>query len=404
MALNAAVYCLIAGTQHDVANMNQQLIIMRGYQECFHAELMKKHYDLSSHLGVVIAEQMLFEVSSKDLGTLSRSWGDRTPGMRSLSDYIMNTAGFNYIVIMVLFATTETNGNVSSPVPIFSPTVTSVPMLVMKTTSSFSQIEQNVNVDPSFTVPSLAQPTHETADISVSSHQSLPSSNTGLSPELPSSNLSPVPQSTETSQLPQIPQSANSEVSNVSRETNSINEFFTEDETFVNINKRTASPQVENSVQDVPSAKPTLVVSDEPAVTLYDGTETDVALHETEASNTFGGSTTNHGKLGFEPWKIGLISAAVFLAVEAIVLIVYCFVCGKRRRVNIAKHCEQDSEAGETINVESNDNTVTGEEGTFNGVPLQPVVDSLHTAVQKEKEQRKSELQDIIMDNRSTDV
>ncbi|XP_055488572.1 uncharacterized protein LOC129695550 [Leucoraja erinacea] len=64
---------------------------------------------------------------------------------------------------------------------------------------------------------------------------------------------------------------------------------------------------------------------------------------------------------GIKAWKFGLISAAlpIFLIVEALALAIYCTKCKKRGRyVTSAKTCE-DSEAAETINAESNENTVT---------------------------------------------
>ncbi|XP_053312544.1 uncharacterized protein LOC128474275 [Spea bombifrons] len=291
----------------------------------------------------------------------------------------MRTPELNYFVIIVLFATHETKGNVSSPAPGFSSSPL-MPISTVKSSTSVTQIEQNAHIYPSITIPAEAHPTLES----------------DLSPELPSSSFSPEPYNMGPSQMPQFRESANSEVSRVSEETNSINEILTGNDELFNINQITISPELGNIVQDLPSAKSTPSVNDESRVNVNDRTEIDLIIDGTASS----GITTKKGRLGPEPWKIGLISAAVFLAVEVLVLTVYCFVCRKRRSAFVVKNCEQDSEAGETINVESNDNTITGEEGTLN---CTHVVDGSNNAVQEEG-QKKCELKSKTMDNKSTDV
>ncbi|XP_063313292.1 uncharacterized protein LOC134612781 isoform X2 [Pelobates fuscus] len=262
----------------------------------------------------------------------------------------MKTPAFNCFAFIVLFATDGTTGNVSSPVPEYSVAATPVPVQVIQSTTSSNMIEQRAHTFPESTVPTQ-----------------------GLTPEpenstdLPISDVSPVPQRTGTSQLPQI-QSADSDFSDVHEheETNNINEIIIEDDIFLNYNQKNTSPEDEKIIQDVPSLIPTISVSNESKSTLYDETEIDLIVDQIESDDIYKDFTSTCEKMGFEPWKIGLISAALFLIIEVVVLTAYCYVCKKKRRAIITKNCEQDSEAGETINVESNDNTVNGEDGTLN--------------------------------------
>ncbi|XP_043529999.1 uncharacterized protein LOC122539332 isoform X2 [Chiloscyllium plagiosum] len=64
---------------------------------------------------------------------------------------------------------------------------------------------------------------------------------------------------------------------------------------------------------------------------------------------------------GVKAWKFGLISAVIpiFLVVEGLALAIYCTKCKKRRRKAMPVKSYDDSEAAETINAESNENTVT---------------------------------------------
>ncbi|CAH2293785.1 Hypothetical predicted protein [Pelobates cultripes] len=296
----------------------------------------------------------------------------------------MKTPAFNCFAFIVLFATDGTTGNVSSPVPEYSVAATPVPVQVIQSTTNL--IEQRAHIFPESTVPTQ-----------------------GLTPEpenstdLPISDVSPVPQGTGTSQLPQI-QSADSDISDVHEETNNINEIIIEDDIFLNYNQKNISPEDEKIIQDVPSLIPTISVINEPKSTLYDETEIDLIVDQTESADIYKDFTSTCEQMGFKPWKIGLISAAVFLIIEVVVLTAYCYVCKKKRRAIITNNCEQDSEAGETINVESNDNTVNGEDGTLNCCSLPHAVDYQHPVAQKGEEKKNSEMKDIIMDKRSTDV
>ncbi|XP_069819589.1 uncharacterized protein [Dendropsophus ebraccatus] len=219
--------------------------------------------------------------------------------------------------------------------------------------------------------------------------------------DLPISNLSPFSHQTETSSVPQVPQSADSEeISDTSKQTNSINDIFADnvdnDDTLSSISERTTSPEIENIVKDLPSAsvEPLIIKSH---VTPHDKTE---ASLKDAAQNK-----ENNESSGLAPWKVGVISAAAFLAIEAMVLAIYCFMCKKKRRVNIVKNCDQDSEAGETINVESNDNTVTGEEGTINGGLGQNRVASAKPTEQLEAQrQQHADQHGRSLDKKSTDV
>ncbi|KAM4049008.1 uncharacterized protein ACNLHF_001878 [Anomaloglossus baeobatrachus] len=252
--------------------------------------------------------------------------------------------------------------------------------VVLNTTPVFTQTEQTISTTSNTEEPKV-----------------VPTQDPGPRLDLPDSNLSPFSHQPETSSIPS--QSANSEISDTKEQTNSINYIFTEDDddhddTRSSIIERTTPS--ENIAKDVPT------VSMEPVITESQAPpykQTEAFIEETSQNKE------NDDSLGLEPWKVGVISAAAFLAVEAIVLAVYCFMCRKRRRVNIIKNCDQDSEAGVTINVESNDNTVTSEEGTINGGPGQNGVASAKNIEQQEaQKQERNELRGRNFEKKSTDV
>ncbi|KAM3936510.1 uncharacterized protein RB166_002126 [Leptodactylus fuscus] len=186
-----------------------------------------------------------------------------------------------------------------------------------------------------------------------------PTQDPGPRLDLPDSNLSPFSHQPETSSISQLPQNTNSEISETSKQNKNINDIFADDDdddddTLSSINERTTSPEIENTVKDVSS------VSVEPVITTSSYEDTEAFLEDTSKIKEHDGS------VGLEPWKVGVISIAAFLAIEAMVFALYCFICTKKRNVNIVKNGDQDSEAAVTINVESNSNTVLGEDGTIN--------------------------------------
>ncbi|OCU01025.1 uncharacterized protein LOC108714080 [Xenopus laevis] len=273
----------------------------------------------------------------------------------------MKSFGFYYFLTIALLVNCETQENVSFQVPLSSASSPSIS--ITKESPELRQFDQMINIH----------------DITTEQPEAMPTSDTGLSPELPSSYLSSLSDITQASQVPQLPQT-NSETSFDLEETNNLNEIFTEDDKL-HI-QGTVEPELKNVVKDFTSM-PTLTLS-EPRVTAFGQTNNGAFLEATKSSSAHAGIDTKSKRLRLEPWKIGLISAAVFFAVEAVVLIVYCFVCRKRRRAILSKSCDQDSEACETINVESNDNTVTGVDGTINGLPAQHI----------EEEQQRRTVQD----------
>ncbi|KAE8632907.1 hypothetical protein XENTR_v10001712 [Xenopus tropicalis] len=282
----------------------------------------------------------------------------------------MKSFGIYYLITTVFLVNCETQENVSLQVPLSSSSSPSIPVPVTKESPELSQIDQMINIHEISTEPPEALPTRET----------------GLSPELPSSYLSPLSDITQASQVPQHPQTDNSETSFGLEETNNLNEIFTEDDKLYI--QGTIVPELKNVVKDFTSV-PTLTLN-EPRVTTFGHTNNGVILEATKSSSAHAGIDTKSRRLRLEPWKIGLISAAVFLAVEAVVLIVYCFVCKRRRRAILTKSCDQDSEACETINVESNDNTLTGVDGTINRLPAQHTGDSSQSTGYQEEQQRRT--------------
>ncbi|XP_056408141.1 uncharacterized protein LOC130307425 [Hyla sarda] len=260
---------------------------------------------------------------------------------------------------------------------------TSVSPPVLKTTPVFTQTEPAVS-----TITITEEP------------EVTPTQDPGPRLDLPSSNTSPFSHQPETSSSPQLPQSANSDISDTSKQTNNINDIFADDDdnddTLSSNNDRTISPEIDNIVKDLPPASVEPVITESQA-TPYD--ETEDFIQDTSQNKE------NYERLGLEPWKVGVISAAAFLAIEAMVLAVYCFMCRKRRQVNIVENCDRDSEAGETINVESNDNTVSGEERTINGGPAQNGGTSAKPIEQQEaQQQERVDLQVRLLDKKSTDV
>ncbi|KAM5193188.1 uncharacterized protein ACMZJ9_014303 [Mantella aurantiaca] len=286
----------------------------------------------------------------------------------------MKFLGFEHIIALVLCIVYKTKGDLSFQTFVLS---TSPPAFfpVLKTTSTFAQRNETTE-----TKAPTVQPEVQTQ-------------HSGLSPELPTSNLSSVSHYPETSPVTQLPQSSHSEISDASKESNSIDD----NDQLSNLSEGTTSPLVENSIQDLPTTpEPTVTESQ---VTPFEEIEADALLEET--SEELGG---NQESLGLEPWKIGIISVGVFLAIEAVVLTVYCLICRKRRRVVIVKSSEQDSEAGETINVESNDNTVTGVEGTIIGSPSQNAGDCNRSNEHQEANQQRGDMPGKMSDNKSTTV
>ncbi|XP_053558544.1 uncharacterized protein LOC128649350 isoform X2 [Bombina bombina] len=301
----------------------------------------------------------------------------------------MNTSGFNCFISSVLLTLCAAKENVSPSPSLQSAAPSSVPIPVMKNFTDLSQIFQNVHLYQANTeAPEGRTTTTNKPD---------------TSPDLMYSKLSSL--SHETLQPSQLPQSSNSDTDEDSKEDNSINDNINRDNKLSKDNQE--SPKVRNIVKVEPSTSPVLTVSEQ-WVTPYEDTDFEAFLEENESSDIRGDNTqsdfNSNAKLGMEPWKIGLIFAAAFIAIETMVLVIYCFVCRKRRRAILAKNREQDSEAGDTINVESNDNTLTGQEGTINGGPGQHAMACTYQYEQQEDEQRRGDLSDVTMDKRSTDV
>ncbi|XP_068127486.1 uncharacterized protein [Hyperolius riggenbachi] len=220
---------------------------------------------------------------------------------------MMTFLGYENILILVFCMVCKAQGDDSYQTLVLS-TSPSASLPVLKSTYAFTETDE-----PVYTIAHTEQPEiHPTHD-------------PGFNPELLNSNLSPISHHLETSPAPRLPESANSETSDASEETNSIDDIFTADEKLFNLSIGTASPEVENTAEDLPTAT-TQPATTESQVTPYEETEADALLKET--SDEVG---DNQGNLGLEPWKIGVISVAVFLALEAIVLTIYCFTCKRRR-------------------------------------------------------------------------
>ncbi|XP_058857177.1 uncharacterized protein si:dkeyp-118a3.2 isoform X2 [Acipenser ruthenus] len=148
----------------------------------------------------------------------------------------------------------------------------------------------------------------------------------------------------------------------ISEESNYFNEIITPEDELLNPYDGTAAPTLDNFVDEVQATASVPPVSHKDAnnsVSLENPTD-----------------TTEKIVLGIEAWKIGVISAAVFLFLETIVIIVYYRKCKKRRirRTTAVKVCE-DSEAAETIHGESNENTLTGIDMPLNQLTVNNTVE-----------------------------
>ncbi|OCT97830.1 hypothetical protein XELAEV_18010062mg [Xenopus laevis] len=280
----------------------------------------------------------------------------------------MKSFGIYYLITIAFLVNCETQENVSFQVPFSSASSIFIPIQITKESPELRQIDQMSNLHESTELP-----------------EAMPTSDTGLSPKLSSSYSSSLSEITQASQVPQLPQT-DSEISFGPEENNNLNEIFTEDDKLYI--QGTIVPESKNVAKDFTSV-PILTLTD-PRVTTFGHINNGVVFEATKSSSAQAGIHTKSKRLRLEPWKIGLISAAVFFAVEAVVLIVYCFVCRKRRRAILSKSCDQDSEACDTINVESNDNTMTGVDETINGLLAQRNGDSSESTDYQEEQQRRT--------------
>ncbi|XP_007904714.1 uncharacterized protein LOC103187147 [Callorhinchus milii] len=148
----------------------------------------------------------------------------------------------------------------------------------------------------------------------------------------------------------------------VYKASNNRNEILVSDDEHLTSEKESAAPTLGNTLEDTAGEIPTL---------------DSFTVHATPIGD---GLTP-----GIKGWKVAVISAATFLALEALALAVYCTKCRKRsRKATPAKICE-DSEAAETINAESNENTVTGNETTHPQVNHPQEFPESQTSVEVEK-------------------
>ncbi|XP_069086251.1 uncharacterized protein [Pleurodeles waltl] len=174
------------------------------------------------------------------------------------------------------------------------------------------------------------------------------------------------------SETSHLPQDGNAAAEETNKDSNDLNEIFTGEDELLNLKEATESPALENSVQEV-DVTTLLLDHTKSQDNLLGGMEIDSFSEDPDST----GSNRKNASHGLESWKIIIISAAVFLVLEVIVLVIYCRVCRnrKKRTVIISKNCEQDSEAAETIHAESNENTLSGEDGTLNLVSIKDALE-----------------------------
>ncbi|XP_046901278.1 uncharacterized protein si:dkeyp-118a3.2 [Hypomesus transpacificus] len=112
----------------------------------------------------------------------------------------------------------------------------------------------------------------------------------------------------------------------VGEESNHDNEIFTSKDNL-NLEPVNAAPTLDNLVEEIPATPPQPEEEEELGEPIEIG-ETSTNVSE--------------GGLGLEAWKIGAISAAVFLVLETIVIVVYVLKC--RNRSNSAPAPERACE------------------------------------------------------------
>ncbi|XP_069482658.1 uncharacterized protein [Ambystoma mexicanum] len=256
----------------------------------------------------------------------------------------------------------EAQGNISLSEMIPTEATTTISVLATKNTTVSIPIVSNENVTAA--EPTIPQPTNQ--------------STSGLLQDQADSHFSPRSHQSETSHLPS---ESNMAAEGANKESNDLNDIFTGEDELLNLKEGTETP-----AQVHADFGATLLLGHSQSHdTHLDGIENNMFTDASEAEIT--GSNTESPVLGLESWKIGVISAAVFLVLEAIVLVIYCRVCRhrKKRTVVVNKNCEQDSEAAETINAESNENTLHEEDGTLNLVSIK---DALEFPETTEEDQR----------------
>ncbi|XP_023685527.1 uncharacterized protein [Paramormyrops kingsleyae] len=98
----------------------------------------------------------------------------------------------------------------------------------------------------------------------------------------------------------------------IAEDTNNFSEMVTPDTGLLNLEQTQTMPTLDDSLEDVASTTPSLLNEDE------------------DLSHELLEDTTDGSALGIETWKIGTISAAIFLFLEAAVIVVYCLKYRKR--------------------------------------------------------------------------
>ncbi|XP_066575756.1 uncharacterized protein LOC136766284 isoform X2 [Amia ocellicauda] len=201
-------------------------------------------------------------------------------------------------------------------------------------------------------------------------------------------DLTPAPADTYLPSQSQAPEILNSHgESNVmggeiSEESNDFNEIITpKDELLNKDSDGKVIPTLENVVEVIPATLSSLL-----------------SKEEGNSNNLFQktNDSTEIVTLGLEAWKIGAISAAAFLFLETIVIVVYCLKCRKRRiRMTLPVKMSEDSEAAETIHEESNENTLTGGDVRVNQISSNG---SWEPSQNEEKKTKDNSLQDMPKD------
>ncbi|GCB66102.1 uncharacterized protein [Scyliorhinus torazame] len=221
-----------------------------------------------------------------------------------------------------------------------------------------------------------------TKNISESSHVNLRNASFGLPEKATFANktkkaITQTPLHTYLLSQSQVPKTlrlskeTNTVLGDVNKEPSNPSEIFVSEDELLASQRVTTGPTLSNVLENTNGTTLALTSA------IYGTSQGNTCINPSEVSI-----------FGLKTWKFSLISAVipVFLAIEALALAIYCTKCKTRgRKAMPAKSCE-DSEAAETINAESNENTLTVNNTTVSQAkfPLETSETQCFSEVEKE--------------------
>ncbi|XP_045568327.1 cyclic nucleotide-gated cation channel beta-1 [Salmo salar] len=164
----------------------------------------------------------------------------------------------------------------------------------------------------------------------------------------------------------------------VDLESNDANKIITFKDNLLNFDPDEATSTLDNFVEDIPA----MANEEEPG-------ETNEEVEVTTGAD--------NSESGLEAWKIGAISAAVFLVLETIVIIVYVLKCRDKTNSSPARLCEEGRVEVETGTALCNEDTLpAGDEECQQIAVLDPwELDPSQTQQQLQQEEDEVEMKDL---------